>query len=424
MPPQTPSEPLQIGVGRAVPQAADAKAMAGLLSWSAAANGSRRAAISVRSPGAAALRFGLLVEQLPQSALLRVYAPGAAQAEEVTGTEVLSALQRLLNAGESGEQAHTYWLPSVEGDQAVLEIELPAGVDPMSLRVSLPGISHRYASEDLRRRMYHGEAASCHVNAMCSVAKDSSNVKAVAWMTFRKSDGKWYGCSGTLLNDKKSDYIPYILTANHCIPDKTVASTVEVAWNYHTVSCKDSTIDPTSTSQTGGAEWLYSSGVNDGSFIRLNFQPPRGLTYAGWDARTPNTLPSNMEVYSLHYPKGDTQKYSSGMVDQYASYVNFALCPLLTKFCDDKTSFEPLSKYPFYYVRWSEGSTEEGSSGGPLFSSNGQVIGAAYSTLLPSVDGGERCIGPNHDQPNKGLRVLFSRFDLVYQDGQLWKWLN
>jgi hypothetical protein len=144
MPPQTPSEPLQIGVERAVPQAADAKAMAGLLLWITAANGSRRAAISVRSPGAAALRLGLLVEQLPQSALLRVYAPGAAQASEVAGTEVLSAIQRILGAGGSGEQAHTYWLPSVEGDQAVLEIELPAGADPASLKVSLPGVLHRW----------------------------------------------------------------------------------------------------------------------------------------------------------------------------------------------------------------------------------------------------------------------------------------
>ncbi|MDR0779808.1 MAG: hypothetical protein LBF16_03810, partial [Pseudomonadales bacterium] len=45
-------QPVQIGVVRAVPQAADAQAMAGLLSWHTSANGSRRAALSVQSPGA------------------------------------------------------------------------------------------------------------------------------------------------------------------------------------------------------------------------------------------------------------------------------------------------------------------------------------------------------------------------------------
>jgi hypothetical protein len=441
MPPQTPSEPLQIGVTRAIPQVADAKAMAGLLSWSTATNGSRRAAISVRSPEASGLRFGLLVEQLPQSALLRVYAPGAAQAEEVTATEVLSTIQANLDAGSRGIDAHTYWLPSVEGDQAVLEIELPAGVDPASLKVSLPRVSHRwfpFGRQETLLRMYHNQAVSCHVDAMCSAAKDSLEVRAVGWMTFMR-DGKQHGCSGTLLNDKKSDYTPYFLSANHCIAksEQNVAATVEIAWFYHTESCGSSKLVSTSTVTGRGAQLLYNSEKTDTAFMLLKFQPPKGAIFAGWNADKPSNLSSSgsppnilnsntkFQVYSLHHPKGDKLKYSAGVVDAYTSPFTLA-CLRGEAVCDPvlKTALSSIS-LPLYHITWSEGTTETGSSGGALFSSKGQVIGQATAVEIKydKNKNEEENFCVNSTRPIKAS-VYFGRFDLAFSEGNLGRWLN
>ncbi|MDR0779329.1 MAG: hypothetical protein LBF16_01365 [Pseudomonadales bacterium] len=436
-PPQAQDEPgksLQIGVGRDIPQTADAKAMAGLLSWSTAANGSRRAAISVRSPGAAALRFGLLVEQLPQQAVLRVYAPGAEQAREVAGKEVLNTIQSNLDAGDSGvQQAHTYWLPSVEGDQTVLEIELPAGVGPASLKVSLPRVSHRYTSESILRKMWFGEgkAGSCNVNVMCnSNAKNDSTRRAIGWMTFVADDAATHGCSGTLLNttedndSPKKEWKPYFLSANHCIPNQSVANTVEVTWDYRTVSCNDSSLSPVFNGQfehlgrdkdgrlvvgqlkvaQGGAELKYTSKNTDTSFMLLNSKLPAGLLFAGWNARAqPST---RFDVHSFHQPKGDTEKYSAGTIISYMS-CQFSWCK---QFSLPKNHLSGIG-YPFYEVIWGKGVTEPGSSGGPLFSSNSkQVIGQLWG-------GFSSCSNPNGSDK-------FGRFDIAYKEGNLAKWLD
>jgi hypothetical protein len=417
MPPQTPSEPLQIGVGRAVPQAADAKAMAGLLSWITTANGNRRAAISVRSPGAAALRLGLLVEQLPPSALLRVYAPGAAQADEVAGTEVLSAIQSILNAGDSSAQAHAhiYWLPLVEGDQAVLEIELPAGVDPASLKVSLPRISHRYVSmeQGLQKKIFfhmnNTGTLSCNVDAMCRpLNQDSQVYRAVGWMTITKEDGTTddSGCSGTLVNDTKHDKTPYFLTAWHCVPDASRALTVEMAWNYRTPICGSSDYDRAAYRyQGGGADLLYINYKTDIALIRLKSKLPDNAYFAGWDA---NPLSSKVTlVYSFHHPNADLLKYSLGsIIDIY---------------------------YPnFYSVAYSVGIAQHGSSGGAIFNDQEQILGVLHGMSPSEISEQTYCSDKVKGRPNNEVRGFYGRLDLAYQekndlaghqDEMLSKWL-
>jgi hypothetical protein len=75
--------------GAALPAAASVAATAGLLTWTQTADGGLRAAISVQSPGAKGLRLGLLVDQLPPSAQLRVYAPGAAETTKVAAAQAM-----------------------------------------------------------------------------------------------------------------------------------------------------------------------------------------------------------------------------------------------------------------------------------------------------------------------------------------------
>ena len=56
------------------------------------------------------------------------------------------------------------------------------------------------------------------------------------------TDGASYVCSGTLIADRDhSTFIPYFLTANHCVNTQTVASTIQTYWFYRSTACNSGT---------------------------------------------------------------------------------------------------------------------------------------------------------------------------------------
>jgi len=399
LPAAGPGQPQQIGVAREVPQAADTAATAALLSWVTSADGRQRAAISVQAPGARGLRLGLLIEQLPPHTQLRVYAPGNGQTTEIAGMEVLRTIQRNLDGGASGADAYTYWLPTVEGAEAALEIELPADTSPALLKVALPLVSHLKMLPAEAAESMTKAAQACNIDVMC-VAEVQTTMLAIAWMNYVEN-GRGYMCSGTLMNNTRQDYIPYFLSANHCISTQQVASSLETYWNYRSSSC-NSTQQPAKQYLGGGATLLYSSAATDTSFMRLNASPPSPSVFAGWDATSVASVGAS--VFSIHHPAGDAQKYSLGAVAGFEK-------------CDPPTADGKVSCYvyttptnnQFYYVLWSRGTTEGGSSGGPLFSSNSRVIGQLFA-------GSETAACTNS-------RATYGRFDLAF-DAALSKWLS
>ena len=284
-----PGQPLWIGMARALPDAANAASTAGLLAWTQAADGSQRAAISVRATGAKGLRLGLLVEQLPPGALLRVYAPNAPETTEITATEVLRTIQANLNAGDNSAAAHTYWLPLVEGTEAVLEIQLPAGVSPAQLKVSLPSVSHlTMLPTEIKANTGIGASGKCNIDVTCT-SGNQNEMRAVARMSFVAGQGLTGYCTGTLLNNTRQDRTPYFLSANHCISTQTVASTLQTDWNFRSASCGSLQVDSSYQRISGGATLLYttSATATDASFMRLNNNPPSTAMFAGWNSNTP-----------------------------------------------------------------------------------------------------------------------------------------
>jgi hypothetical protein len=239
------------------------------------------------------------------------------------------------------------------------------------------------------------------VDVSCSAAKDDIRTRAVVKINFKNEKEEYVHCSGTLLNSAKRDYKPYLLVANHCISQQAEADTLEVEWNHRSVSCNTSNRSPQFyKSERLGAQLLYSSKNTDTTLLLLNGKPPDTAVFAGWDANSPTSIGTN--VFSLHYPQGDMEKYSVGVSAGFYSS------------CQNKNDcFTPLnqaSNNRFYAVRWSQGITEKGSSGGPLFFSNkGQVIGQLFG-------GHSSCTSPADPD-------IFSRFDLPFKDG-MWKWLS
>jgi hypothetical protein len=398
-----PGQPLQIGLSRNLPDATNAAATAGLLAWTQVAGGGQRAALSVRAPGAKGLRLGVLVEQLPPGALLRVYAPGSAQTTEITAAEVLRTIQTNVSAGDNSAAAHTYWLPTVAGAEAALEIELPAGVSPSQLKVSLPNVSHLVMlPTDTEAHVL--ASGSCNIDVMCT-SGNQTEMNAVAKMLFTVPGEGSYMCSGTLLNNSRNDHTPYFLTANHCISAQTTASSLQTIWNYRSSSCNSGQVGSGMQTVSGGATLLYQTNATDTSFMRLNGTPPSNATFAGWSATTPAL---NAGIFGIHHPAGDLQKYSAGTIKLFATCTP----PTDNSFTCPSGSTTP-GNNTYYNASFSIGTMEGGSSGSALFTANGrQVIGQLY--------GGDYQGCPV--TPNVGDRY-YGRFDLAY-NASLKTWLS
>jgi lysyl endopeptidase len=311
-----PGTPYKIGFGRDVPQLGSAADTAAHLQWQNTPQAGKIAAISITSPQAVGIRLGILVRRLPAEATVRFYSQGAEAAYEISGREVLESIQRNLVAGDSGDDALTYWSPLIEGEEATLEIELPPGINPDRVEIAIPRVSHffRYPlaaqGENIIKSI--GDAASCEIDATCYSAW-SPESNATAKMSFVDA-GSSYLCSGTLLNDMAASGTPYFLSANHCISKQTVASTLQTYWFYRSASCNSGTLNPGNRTLIGGATLLYASAVTDTSFMKLNSTAPAGAVYAAWDSNAPAL---GTAITGVHHPRGDLQKISFGSIQSF-----------------------------------------------------------------------------------------------------------
>ncbi|MCS4293978.1 V8-like Glu-specific endopeptidase [Comamonas sp. BIGb0152] len=398
----------QIGTQRAVAATSTVAQTQSALQWSALANGQQVAAINIQSTGAYGLRAGVLVDSLPDGAKLRVYSQEHPHAiVERSGAEINALLAQNRKAGETGAAANTWWTPDVGAGDATLEVVLPAGTAANALRISIPVVSHIYQNLSLPTEAElaeatKAEAAKADTSAYCNLDASCTNNyqterNAVARMVFTRSDGKSYLCTGTLVNNTKGDYAPYFLTANHCISTQASASSMQTAWFYRSSSCNSGAPGANAALRSAGATLLYATSATDSALLKLNEMPPVGVTLAGWDARTAGQ--TGDAVYGLHHPGGNLLKYSVGAVAGYMSCSSGGGEAISCSTGDANSGF--------YSVRWSQGTTEGGSSGSSLFR-NGRVIATLYG-------GGASCLTPN-------AADYYGRFDKVFSN-RIWNWL-
>ena len=393
---------LQIGAARAVEETAASADLQGLLQWRGDAAGRSVGALRFESPAASGLRLGLQVTQLPLGAVLRVQATGSGQAVEVDAAEVARTIQRNIDAGVPEQQARQYWLPSVDGADTTLEVELPAGVARASLQIAVPQLTHLWVRTDElgTAQAKAGESGSCNVDVSCTTGNDNES-RAVARMVYVK-DGAGYLCSGALMNDTRGSGTPYFLSANHCISAQVVASTLETKWFYRSASCGSTSVNAGVQTLRGGATLLYANAGTDTSFMRLNDAVPNGVVFAGWDSRTAS---GSGNIKGLHHPSGDLQKVSVGAL------AGFANCSSSNGSAAFSCSGATQADGNHLVTRWSSGITEGGSSGSPLFSGSG---GSFY--VIGQLHGGSSSCSARTNPD------VYGRFDLAF-NAALKNWL-
>lgn len=385
----------QIGAARAVNALATPAETARALVWQPTASGGMVASASLRSDGAAGLRLGLLVERLPASAQVRVRPAGSMAVDTVRGDEVLATLARNRAAGDTSHAGRTYWLPAVAGEALTLEIELPAGVDPAQVEVAVPQLSHLWWTHEAVARadeLGFGESGACNADATCS-PEYAFESRAIARMEYIR-DGSAFLCTGTLMADTAASGTPYFLGANHCVGDQTTASTLSTYWFYRSASCNSHTLDPAATRLTGGATLLHASADTDTAFMVLHGSPPVGAVHAGSLLSAPAL---GTALAGLHHPAGDLLKLSLGTLPAYAR-------------CEGtRCTGEGVETSNFLVLRWSRGTTENGSSGSPVFAG----VGARRYVVGQLFAGSASCMRPDAND-------YYGRFDRAHPALRPW----
>ena len=409
---QRRNEPSQIGFGREIP-AAYQDDLAPRLTWDTLSDGSLVSALSVTSPGASALRvavyaslgsgaelrffsladleqhFDPLTEQdfTPQTSELPVDPP--------TQHDFTSQTSELSTADESEVQDPPLWSPVIEGETVGIKITLPSSAALSTFSLSVDQVSHipQSISQSISEPYYEpqhlsgiGSAECSHVDVQCRDV--DSQASMTAKMIYTKGSGS-FQCSGSLMIDLDgSSWIPYFLTAHHCIATQAVAQTLVTFWDFERASCGGPA--PTTVTQlTGGADLLVTHSESDSSLLRLRRGSPSGPNgrrwYSGW---TSATLSHPTSVYGVHHPGGDLKKYSAGTTARHEGIL----------LGDERQKVEAVE------VRWAQGDTESGSSGSGLFDTTGRLRGV--------LSGG----------PTRGCsgQSFYGRFDRFFPHAEPW----
>ena len=287
----------------------------------------------------------------------------------------------------------------IKSDRMIIEIVEPKEVIGQSQLV-LGTVVHGYLDVDEIAKGLN-DSGDCNIDVNCPQGAGWENQRnSVAMMM----NGGGF-CTGSLVHNTSGTIIPYFISANHC-------GTNPGGWTFRfrwetpqgSVSCAttaNSVNGPTNMTVNGGVLRAANSNA-DFTLTELNTAPnPNwGIYYNGWDA-TDNT--TNTRTTGIHHPSGDIKKICHSEMAPTKQTTNFNGDP---------------NAMMWRVASWTEGVTEPGSSGSPLFNQDGRVIGVLSG-------GAAACNGTI----NNGQFDIYGRFGIAWDDdtptnAQLKYWLD
>ncbi len=335
--------------------------------------------LKIRSKGAKSINLIFDNFKLPDNARLFIFNEGE--------NSVLGAFTSANNK-VSGKFA----VSPIVGDEITIQYEITSKL-LNDIPFEIIRVNHDFIgilkSDD--RRPLEKPAGECNIDINCESGDEWNDVKnAVCRMIV---DGVEI-CTGSLINNTNEDQKPYIISAAHCYNEWEYAETTVYVFNYESPFCAPLDGDPINS--VSGAIMKAQSDSMDFSLVELSLIPPPDFRpyYAGWE-RSVELRDSSV---SIHHPMGDIKKIA---------FDNDS--PEISDFDKGYTKNGFLK-----ILRWDEGVTEIGSSGGPLYDRNKNLIG----TL---TGGRAACGNPVND--------YFERFALAWEYGsdttkQLKYWLD
>ncbi|QIK55980.1 T9SS type A sorting domain-containing protein [Dysgonomonas sp. HDW5B] len=227
-------------------------------------------------------------------------------------------------------------------------------------------------------------SAPCMINVNCSQGANWQTQKRGVVLLIIKFNLRWSACSGSLINNTRRDGTPYILTANHCfVLDGVIDQSQMIAYfNYEFPGCQNETVFPETAKTLVGADILVNAPIeettgsttirgSDGALIKLRDNVPVEWKpfYNGWDRR--NIAATSGVV--IHHPYFDVKKiitynrsltsatYDDRIYDKDGNVIGGSLGANNASW---KVQYDGSSV------------TQLGSSGSPIFSQEGLILGA------------------------------------------------
>jgi hypothetical protein len=343
-------------------------------SWEATPGGARVWRMAVRSPGS----HGLRVE-------FDRFDAGDGRVWLHDGSNVIGPY-----SGQGPHGDGHFFSETVFSESAILEYE-PAADRRAELQPPFEVLSvahQQIVAMDLAAGT-KDPADYCELDANC-YADWKSTLSTVGQISYMDG-GVSFLCSGSLVATRDNSFKPYFLTAGHCIHSEEAARTVEAYWTYQTPACGGTppADRSASTKSTGGAHLIASGSIGQGDFSLILLQNiPAGVTFAGWDTSDPGVTSA---LTGIHHPSGSWKRISFGYRAGDATQ-------------GIEGSVAPGDKY--FQVLMARGRIEHGSSGSPLFSAPGVIVGSlSYGEMME--DGTVCRINPQ--------LTGYSRFSTTYE---------
>ncbi len=255
----------------------------------------------------------------------------------------------------------TFYPQEMPGEDIVVEYYEPAGC-AFEGNLVINQISQGYYDffhiKSIEGQLGDAEG-TCHPNAICYDANWRAQIHSVVCYTM--TSGQYvYMCSGAMVNNTARDNKQYLLSANHCYE----SGTWKFYFLYQATTCNPSSnngnIFKTATGYTLKAR---DNGNSSSDFMLVEItgqiSADRDVYLAGWDCNT--TVPSNpTQCGAIHHPGGDIKKFS---VPQHIN----------------NGSMSGYGKFWLANWAYATGTTEQGSSGSPLFNKNKLIVGQLYA---------------------------------------------
>jgi len=311
--------------------------------WEQLPNGDQVWRLKIRSKDAKSINFIFDDFFMPNNAAFFIY--------NQDKTNLIGAFTHLNNKTH-GKFSTT----PVKGQVVILEYYEPFAVQGQG-RLQISSIIHAYRDMFKTANDYiqsldkdFGSSGNCNIDINCNEGDNWQNEKRSIAMILTNGNTRW--CTGVMINNTAQDTTPYILTGEHCLDGNE--NTWLFVFNYESPNCNGS--DGNLTQSISGSITRASFVQSDMALLELSTTPPPSylVYYAGWNnsgAATTNTV-------CIHHPSGDVKKISKdlGTVTNGFAY----------------------NANHWRVQNWEVGTTESGSSGAPLFDTNGRVIGQLH----------------------------------------------
>ncbi len=310
--------------------------------WETLPDGAKLWRLKVTCPGAVSTNLVYKDYFMPHGAKLFLY--------NDKQTEVIGAFTERNHSPDG-----TFSTGIVRGSSVTLEYYEPANV-PVPGRIVISNIVHGYKNVFKEYPFWEkdlGTSGSCNINVNCTQGDNWQNEKRAVAMILTSGNSRV--CSGAMINNARRDLMPYFLTANHCIVSGN-PNTWIIMFRYESPDC--SIIDGPLNYTLSGTTTKAANANSDFGLLLLNQSVPDSFKvhYLGWNA---NDAAASSGA-CIHHPDGDIKK------------ISISVTP------NTRGTWSDTPENSHWNVVWSEGVTEPGSSGAPLFDQDHRVIGQLH----------------------------------------------